>query len=32
MLFYFAALIKETLKKMDDKKISESVLTFMFDE
>lgn len=32
VLFYFAALIKGVLNKMDDKDIKESVLRFMFDE
>lgn len=31
-LFYFASLIKETLREMDDKQMSEAVITFIFDE
>lgn len=32
VLFYFASLIKELLKAMDDREIEEGVLTFMFDK
>lgn len=32
ILFYLAGLIKEFFKESDDKKLKESVLTFMFDE
>ena len=32
VLFYFAGLIKETLKKMDDRQLNEAIIRFMFDE
>lgn len=32
VLFYFAGLIKETLKKMDNRQLNESIIRFMFDE
>lgn len=32
ILFYFAGLIKETLKKMDDRQLNEAIIRFMFDE
>ena len=32
VLFYFAALVKESLKAINDKDIKEAVLTFMLDE
>lgn len=31
VLFYFASLIKETLKEINDKQLSEAVITFIFD-
>jgi hypothetical protein len=31
-MFYFAALIKETLKEIPDKELKEAVITFIFDE
>lgn len=30
-LFYFASLIKETLKKMNDKDVKESIIRFILD-
>lgn len=30
-LFYFASLIKETVRKMNDKEIEESVIRFILD-
>ena len=32
VLFYFTRLIKETLKKMDDRQLNEAIIRFMFDE
>ena len=31
-MFYFAALIRETLKEIPDKELKEAVITFIFDE
>lgn len=32
LLYYFAGLVKETLIKMDDREIRQSVIRFMLDE
>lgn len=32
VLFYFAAIVKESLKEIKNQQIKEAVLRFMFDE